>query len=63
MENLAVQALFKNIPSPDQNNGTTLGKSQELTCTSEIFFVGLEDIWGYLWEVFGEYLEVFLGGF
>ena len=26
-------------------------------------FGDLEDIWGYVWEVFGGYLEVFLADF
>ena len=26
------------------------------------FGEGFEDIWRYLWDVFGGYLEVFLGG-
>jgi hypothetical protein len=29
----------------------------------ECFWKVLEDMWGYFWEVFGGYLEVFLEGF
>ena len=51
----------KVVPSPDKKNENhmkTLGHS----CICWYMWEGLEDIWGYLGEVFEGYLEMFVGG-